>query len=261
MTAADVYRVSWLDSFRRWEHDEDATVDDLLRDLADTEGNDRMRIGTAFHKALELVPEHVSEVDEVRAMGCVFRFGRLPEGTSVRLPIVRELRGCERWTVDGRAVVVTGQADGIDGRTVVDLKTTLDTVDAAKIEGWAAGYQWRLYLRIFGADVFRWQGVELREVTPRDATAHSFGVWDDDNGRAYDATEAEQVSDDGDRIFDVVGVHAVEQRRYPGLNADCDALVHRFTRFAREHMGGLRFAQGRPCAPSVVRAEERESEA
>ena len=193
------YRVSHVEAFRRWEMDDDADTDGLLAQLRGEDSpSERMRVGTAFHRALELANEGL-DADELHAHGYVFV---MLGDFEAEVADTREVRGSKRYLVDGRPITITGQVDAIDGRKVWDHKTT----QGFEAEGYQAGYQWRLYLDIFGADCFVWQVFEVRPDTQ-----------------------------DETRIY-VSGAHRLEQWRYPDMVADCQRLVERFARFVRERI-------------------------
>ena len=187
-------RVSHLESFRRWRHDDEKDVADLVADLTRDEPTERMLAGTAFHKALELAEP--GEYDKLEALGYTFDI----EGIgAVSVPEAREIRAFGHYG----DLTVTGQTDGLNGRVIVDHKTT-SSFDA---EGYLAGYQWRFYLDLFDADVFRWQVFELR-----------------------------QYAGDPDRFYRVSGPHHLAAYRYPAMRWDCDLLAADFLAFAREHL-------------------------
>jgi hypothetical protein len=60
-------------------------------------------------------------------------------------------------------------------------------------ERYLSGYQWRLYLDIFGADLFRWNVFEIKAT-------------------------------DDPLTWDVFAQHTLEQYRYPAMSADCARL-------------------------------------
>jgi hypothetical protein len=156
-----------------------------------------MLAGTAFHKLLEVATADGVAIGRAEVNGHVFTFAG---DFTVALSPIRELRASRTYTVDNELVTITGQVDEIEGKRVVDHKTT----GRFDPERYLAGYQWRLYLEIFGADVFRWNVFELRQI----------------DGAEYEVT----------------ALHRLEQCRYPGLGADCQSLVERFARYVRERL-------------------------
>lgn len=182
-------RVSNLEAFRRWREDEGSTVEDFLHQLTHFEPTPAMKAGTAFHAAIEQAQP--GEHEQLSAMGYTFL---LPDGTLV-LPAIRELRGFKRYG----ELAVTGCVDCLDGRRVDDHKTT-SRFDA---ERYLAGYQWRFYLDIFEADVFRWNVFEIRNTK---------GL-----------------------IYEVSDPQTLEVCRYPNLERDCEQLAREFHEFMVVH--------------------------
>jgi hypothetical protein len=191
------FRVSEVESFRQWRDDEDADLDLLLaRMRGQTGASEAMLAGTAFHKALELAP--LGSAPSLRALGYTFNF---VGDFELAIPTVREVRAGKTYTGDGWALTVSGQLDAIEGKRVEDHKTT----GRFDPERYIGGYQWRLYLEIFGADHFRWNVFEIA------------------------------VTDDP-LVWDVYSSHRLEQYRYPGMAADCEKLVADLAQFAVERM-------------------------
>lgn len=194
-----VFRVSEVESFRQWREDDDADLETLLHRLSGRGGeSEAMRAGTAFHKALETAPTGI-EVESMEALGHTFTFDGDFE---IGLPSIREVRASKRYPADGGWLTVSGQLDCLFGKRVEDHKTT----GRFDPDRYLNGYQWRLYLDIFGADVFRWNVFEIKQ-------------------------------DDQDPMhWSVFAAHRLEQFRYPALASDCQQLVEDFARFAREHL-------------------------
>lgn len=187
-------RVSHIESFRRWRLDDEKDVADLVADLTRDEPTERMLAGTAFHKALELAEP--GQYETLTALGYTFNI----EGVgTVSVPQAREVRAFGRYG----DLTVTGQTDGLNGKVIVDHKTT-SSFDA---ESYLGGYQWRFYLDLFEADVFRWQVFELLQYT-----------------------------DDPEKFYRVTGPHHLAAYRYPALRRDCELMAADFLAFAREHL-------------------------
>ena len=100
-------RVSTLEAFRRRRNDEASTIDDLFN-VTETEA---MQVGTALHKALELSSS--GTFDTVCSVGYTFPFD-----CDIEIPVmqVMEFRSNKRYG----DLTVSGQCDGIIGRTVFD---------------------------------------------------------------------------------------------------------------------------------------------
>jgi hypothetical protein len=185
-------RVSNIETYRRWRADPDAIPEDLVTRLIDFQPTGPMLAGTAFHKCLEdAVP---GEYDRMEANGYTFI---LPD-VSIALPAIRELR-CYG---DFGPLRVTGQVDGLYGKRVEDHKTTA----YFNGDGYLEGCQWRFYLDLFQADVFRWNVFEIKPVRGKEMT------------------------------YEVSPPQTLEQYRYPGLHDDCMDLAAGFYQFATTHM-------------------------
>lgn len=182
----NVVRVSALEAFRRWRNDENSSVDDLFH-VPETEA---MRVGTALHKALEL--SSAGTFDRVCSDGYTFRFD-----CDIGIPVMqfREFRSSKRYG----DLTVSGQCDGIVGRTVYDYKTT----GIFNAERYLDGYQWRYYLDIFGLDVFRWLVFVIEPDRYQDGT------------------------------YIVRDFHRLEARRYSALHEDCAVLARDFQDFSK----------------------------
>lgn len=192
------WRVSNVEAFRKWEADEEADLDQFVDELLHGfEASPAMLAGTAFHKALEDAPTGIT-VTALEALGHTFTFRGDFE---VRLPVIRELRASKTYMVDGQPVVISGQVDALEGLRIEDHKTT----SRFDPDRFMSGYQWRLYLDIFGATSFRWNVFELTEL-------------------------------DAPGFYEVRDQHTLEQYRYPAMRDDCQALVGRFARFVRAHV-------------------------
>jgi hypothetical protein len=201
-----MYRVSNVEAFRQYEADPDAEVADLIdRILGQSPMSEAMLAGTAFHKALELA---TGDSERLEALGHVFTFAG---DFAVELAPIRELRGYKTYMVDGMPITITGQVDQLDGKRIDDHKTT----GRFDPDRYLAGYQWRLYLDIFGADVFRWNVFEIQQVASAAPT------------EGFELPPPE---------YEVFAQHRLEQCRYPALESDCQALVERFARFARDYI-------------------------
>lgn len=195
------FRVSEVESFRQWREDEESDLELLLaRMRGQTEASEAMLAGTAFHKALELAP--IGSAPSLQALGYTFNF---VGDFELAIPTVREVRAGKTYTGDGWALTVSGQLDAIEGKRVEDHKTT----GRFDPERYIGGYQWRLYLEIFGADHFRWNVFEIA----RNDDAEPQGM-----------------------VWDVFAAHRLEQYRYPGMGADCAKLVAELADFAQRYL-------------------------
>ena len=185
-------RVSSIESFRRWRLDEEATPADLVARLTDFAPTEAMKAGTAFHAALEVAKP--GDYDRLEANGYTFL---LPD-SSIGLTTIRELRASKQYG----PLLVTGKLDGLHGKRVEDHKTT----GSFNPYGYFEGCQWRFYLDIFDADVFRWNVFVITPVPKLDKT------------------------------YNVKPPQLLEQCRYPGMHDDCMDLARDFHEFAAQFM-------------------------
>jgi len=183
-------RVSNIEAFRQWREREDQTVEDLVRFITVDEPSEAMQAGTAFHKALELAPDGEHAV--LKANGYTFE---LSPGI-VEMPTIRELRAYRQYG----GLTVTGQVDGLHGLVVVDHKTTA----RCDPERYLAGCQWKFYLDIFGANVFRWNIFEVRELEPQ--------------------------------VYSVGPPQVLTAYRYPEMHVYCERLAGEYLDFAKQFL-------------------------
>lgn len=185
-------RVSSIESFRRWRVDEEATAEDLVYRLTDFQPTESMLAGTAFHAALEVaVP---GDYDRLEANGYTFL---LPD-SAIALPSIRELRVHKQYG----PLTVTGKLDALHGRRVEDHKTTR----TFNPDGYIEGCQWRFYLDLFDADVFRWNVFVIAPAPKLEKT------------------------------YNVKPPQLLEQCRYPGMHDDCMDMARDFYEFAARYM-------------------------
>lgn len=219
-----VGRVTALDSFHRWRqgvgYDAGLDTEAYVKRMCDPfYDNPAMAKGRALHKALEVaVP---GDFETLTAEGITFHFD---DDCELELATVRELR-CGMEYGD---LFVTGQVDALEGKRVEDHKST----GFFQAETYLDGYQWRFYLDIFEADVFRWNVYPLRPY--RDPITNI-------------------VLPDH---FAVGKIEVIEQRRYPGLHRDCAALAAEYLEFSRAFIlpeQARRLAAGEEPAPPPTR--------
>ena len=185
------FRVSHLASFARWQADDDLEVGWLIDQIRSHEETEAMRKGTAFHKALETIKDGW-EGDEIESDGYRFFFRC---DITISLPETRETRRSK----DYGGLIVSGQADGIGGKVILDYKSTAKFDAERYLEGW----QWRYYLDLFDADRFDWYAWEM--------------------------------SDIGDKAYEVFGFHQLSQWRYPDLEIDCRKTWPKSLRFSHRN--------------------------
>lgn len=198
-------RVSHIEAFRqyrdwhpRFDGDEEPTIEETVAKIVSDQPTEAMRVGTAFHDALEKAAD--GEHEKLIAQGYTFDL----EGGQIELPAIRELRVFKGYG-DLR---VTGKADCVLGRIIDDHKTTRQ-ID---LERYMEGCSWRFYLDLFDADQFRWNLFLLKET---------------DDRRTYRVAEPQRLSayrypELGDYCADLAAEYLDFARRY--LPADFDAL-------------------------------------
>lgn len=188
--------VSDIEEFRQYLDDEEYRTEDLIARLRrQTPQTEAMLAGVALHEWLETQAHHVGSAKVVEHGGFKFDFS---EG-EFQVPVsgFSELK-CEKWY---GSLLVRGRVDVIDGNAVEDWKTT----SHFDLERFMEGYQWRYYLDMMGAAVFRWRVFELRERAPRD--------------------------------YVVKAIHQpIEQFAYPEMGDDCLALAKMYHDFAVTHL-------------------------
>lgn len=143
-------RVTHLEQHRIWKSEEDLDIGWLIQRIRGQEETDKMRAGTAFHKAMENADAlyyNVLTADD-------YRFDILCEIELV-LPTVSEIAMTRAYG----DLLVTGRLDGLRGRVVTEFKTT-ERFDADR---YLDGLQWRFYLDMTGADRFDWHVFEMSE--------------------------------------------------------------------------------------------------
>jgi hypothetical protein len=191
------FRVSEAESFRQWQHDEEAELDALLARLrGQSEASEAMLAGTAFHKALELAA--VGDHQKLQALGYTFN---VMGNFELAIPTIREVRASKVYQTPVGPITISGQLDTIYGKRVEDHKTT----GRFDPERYLEGYQWRLYLDIFKADHFRWNVFEISAT-------------------------------DDPMTWDVFAQHTLEQYRYPCMTKDCERLACDLAMFADKYL-------------------------
>lgn len=187
-----LFRVSEVESYRQFRADPDAELGKLLSWLRnEVPPSQPMLAGTAFHDVLE----HAEPGELATAESQGFKF-IIEVDTRLALSPIRELRSSKQYA----GVTVTGKLDVLDGLRVEDHKTT----GRFDPDRYLTGFQWRYYLSIFGAQVFRWNVFEMREVEPNTYLVHK--------------------------------LHRLEQCRYPAMESDCTELAADLEQFAQQYM-------------------------
>ncbi len=164
-------RVSTIEAFRRVVDTDYAPEEELVATLkrgqwTDGPANWQMLAGTAWHRAMALEP-----ADDVLEWPCgttaccygdySFDSGDIQEALAYCGPGLREITGRRvlcNW--HGEAVEIEGTADLVQGLVVTDHKTKFSQADPSDYE---ESLQWRLYLLIHEAQVFRYNLWEMKD--------------------------------------------------------------------------------------------------
>ena len=173
-----------------WYHKLEAmTSGQLVARLMRTEpANEKMLIGTAFHSVLEACPENL---DHTFQDGYEFTISCDVE---IKAPQIKEIRAHKEYNVDGRKIILSGKCDGITGNVVADHKLSF----RPNPEYYFESYQWRAYLDIFNADIFK-----------------------------YILYSAKQKDND----IEIYDISVMDMYRYPGMADDVVAGIRNFLDF------------------------------
>lgn len=194
-----MYRVSHVEQFRQCLVDDNRSFVDLIEQIKGIGAeSEAMKKGTAFHKALEMIPTGVV-AKAVNFDGYTFNFKK---DFDLGVTSIKEIRHSKIYMVDGLPIEISGQIDALHGKRIEDHKTTKNFDPDRFLDG----YQWRLYLDIFDCDHFRWNVFVMNNTKKRP------------------------------NVYNVKALHTLEQYRYPALSKDCQNLVSDFARFVREHV-------------------------
>jgi hypothetical protein len=185
-----IARVSHLEAFRQWRLAEEQSIEDFIAHFGQP-ANEKMKAGTAFHSFLERAQEGVS-YENIKIAGYTYHTNC---DAALPLPQIREIRASKQYG----DLTVTGKLDGQRGLAVMDYKTTA----ALNTERYQDGYQWRYYLDIFGADVFRWYVFVMKEVAERE--------------------------------YSITGFHKLEAWRYPDMEKDTQSLAQAYYEAMKPH--------------------------
>lgn len=186
-----------LDAYRRFRANEDAELADLIAHLRrETPPSEAMEAGTALHAALEIA-DPGAEFERMEANG--YTFDMQIEG-EIDMPAIRERKETREFMIGRTLATLVGKVDAIHGQRIEDHKFT----GRFDPERFMASMQWRVYLTIFGANEFRWNIFEGREIAPKHYVISAF--------------------------------HQLRMHRYPGMERDVEHEVAQFIEFARCHL-------------------------
>ena len=187
------FQVTDLDGWLWYNRIEDMTKEELIGRLLRTEpANEKMLMGTAWHSVLENPPDELTTIEKD---GFTFQ---VECNAEIILPQVREVRANKTYFVDGVEVTLTGKVDGITGNEIDDHKLTFNS----NPENYMESYQWRAYLDIFNADVFKY-------------IVYS----------AYD-----------NGVITIRDIYPMKVYRYPQMIADLESGIRDLLGFVKEHV-------------------------
>ena len=182
-------RTSTLEQFRRvvcTDYAPESELVDRIRRgqwVDDPETPWYMQAGTAWHRALSGEP--ADEVIEDNSQECLSRYGDYlfnPDDIHAGIAFfgdgLREMTSWRTWEVGGLKVQVEGTADHVHGLVVQDAKTKFSDTDPADYE---QSLQWRAYLLIHHAEVFRYVMFNFKDPTEDGFLAlkdiYHFNMW------------------------------------------------------------------------------------
>ncbi len=173
--------VTDVDGFEYFLNAETLSVEDIVRrTLRLDPPTYQMSGGKAFHALLEHAQDG-DVFDEVESEGEDFEFAL---NATIALPPVRELKAEYPMSVDGVDITLVGKVDTFNGWRVDDHKLA----SKCDVERYQGSFQWRAYLLMFGAEVFRYNvftGSKLQS-----------GVWRVRHFDAFQFTAYPRMQDD-----------------------------------------------------------------
>lgn len=212
-----IVRVTTIEAFRQfitnsierdhYEIPEQRVIDTIKGEF---KGNEYTRIGTAFHKVIEVGnPTCCKKIDkgykfDIEGHSVLLDYNQCQIALDYRNEYPGAFHEIRQYKDYGRAIV-TGCADLIDGIEPHDVKTIYSTPSDRKF---IDSCQWRYYLDIFGADVFHFDLFVFRGYKPE---KHGHDV------RGLEVTRH---------------TPPITCYRYPDMEADNLALLNEFMDFA-----------------------------
>lgn len=160
--------VTSLEKFRRYMTEassfdtEEALIETLTGEF---KGNDKTKIGGAFHKIIEERRTDITWINDEPGYLVDEIFFTIPQGDPALIyrdshPLmVHEISISKPYTTSLGKIVISGRIDSIEGAEVWDAKTKFRSPD---LQEYYDSYQWRFYLDIMGLDVFWYQLFEVK---------------------------------------------------------------------------------------------------
>lgn len=183
--------------YRTYREEEGLDLSWIQKRILEPERTEAMLAGEALHKALEGSGE--TETNFLEANGYRFEF---VADCDIAIPQFAEAPVSREYG----DLTVRGRVDSLIGKVVSDYKST-ESFDG---ERFMDSYQWRFYLDMTGADVFRYLVFQMYEAEPK--------------------------------VYVISQFHQLKQARYPGLHRDCRALACDYLEFMKRYIVPLREA-------------------
>jgi hypothetical protein len=205
-------RATQLEKFRRFicEASEFETEESLMETLTGKfEGNEYTRIGTAFHKVIEIGTIETSCKLNTSGYNVIFN----PNHLAIALAYKQSIKGCfheiranKVYDINGTKINVSGGADVVLGNQIRDIKTKYSPLKS--ISDYTDSVQWKLYCDIFELpefyfDVFEFKGYDKEK-------------------HGYDVSGLALVKHDP--------IHCIE---YSGMQKDIHVLLTEFLNFVK----------------------------
>lgn len=191
-----IFHVTDLDSIIWYKKIETMTAEDLRKRLLRLEPpNEKMMAGTAWHKIMEDADDGM-ELSQAVCDGFQFDI-KLDRDIEISMSDICEVRAKKDYRIDGYTITLTGKCDGITGNEITDHKLTF----RPNPESYLESYQWRAYLDIFEADIFKY--------------------------RIYSAREK-------DKHITIYNISTMDLYRYPGMEDDIKSGIRDLLEFVKE---------------------------
>lgn len=151
-------RVTQIEKFRRYieEHSLYDTEQSVIDSITGAfKGNSYTYIGTAFHRIIEGDYRDVTKVENGRCFivdgnKVMFDIAQYKIGCNHAKELVNPFHEIREYQQFGE-VIVTGQADVIEGFNIRDTKTKFSPVSD---KDYTDSIQWKLYLELFASETF-----------------------------------------------------------------------------------------------------------
>jgi hypothetical protein len=162
-----MYRISVtvLEKFRRFmtEASPYDTEDALIESIKGTFlGNDKTKIGGAYHKIIEGDYSFVKASNLFYADDIAFTAEQAAPALKYKADhplMVHEVPLSKWYEIDKYQILVSGRGDGIEGKQVRDPKTKFRSIN---VQEYYESYQWRFYLDILNLNIFYYDIFEVK---------------------------------------------------------------------------------------------------